>query len=647
MKLPLKERVFLSGAAIALAAVLISLAVLQYRWAREVSDAANTRLQANLQSSMLGWHDDLYREMAGVFSALQTSPTLPLKDNAREYAQQIQSWSQTAPHPNLVRGLYVFENAGTEHAEILQLNTAKGQFDTVAWPDEFANMKRWLNDRSTEFLNMARAGGHMHSHRPPPGFDHHSGSGAMGPNRRPFGSDGGFSMIDLGQMVLARPQINREKMSVQATGPSINWILIALDRKVLQEHVLPELAERYFSGSEAHDYEVAVVSDPGATVIFSSDPGFGGEDTANLDRTMPVFGPPRGMLTQHREMIPPFGPPRNQGDRRRERSDAGFGGGPIRLAVMQSSDTDSDWRLLLRHRKGSLEAVVAGMRHRNLALSFGVLLVLTGGIAIILISSQRARMLARLQMDFVAAVSHELRTPLAVISSAAENIADGVVAGKQQLTQYGTEIKNQAKHLIQLVEQILLFSATRNKGHHYNLRPLRVTDVIEAALKDTASMIEDARVTVEQEIAPNLPPIMGDLPALSHCLQNLITNAVKYGGDARWMRIRANVNDKHSHFEEVQISVEDKGLGIGSSEQHRIFQPFYRSRSVTAAQIRGTGLGLSLARDIAEAMGGRLTVSSEPGKGSCFSLYLQFADVSVLQTSSQTAAAVNPDLSKT
>src|SRR5215469_3574341 len=121
MKLPLKERVLLSGAAIALAAVLISLAVLQYRWAREVSDAANTRLQANLQSSMLGWRDDLYRELAGVFSALQASPARTLPDRAREYAQQFQTWSQTAAHPSLVRGIYVFEQAGTEHAQLSQL----------------------------------------------------------------------------------------------------------------------------------------------------------------------------------------------------------------------------------------------------------------------------------------------------------------------------------------------------------------------------------------------------------------------------------------------------------------------------------------------------------------------------------------------
>src|SRR5215468_2722356 len=161
MKLPLRERVFLSGAAIVLAAVLISLAVLQYRWAREVSDAANTRLQANLQSSMFGWRDDLYREFAGVFSALQSSPTL-LSDKAKEYSQQFQSWSQTASHPSIVRSLYVFEHAGTEQAEVLRLDTSKGQFEAVTWPEDFANVKRWLDDRSVEFVKVTRAGGRLH-----------------------------------------------------------------------------------------------------------------------------------------------------------------------------------------------------------------------------------------------------------------------------------------------------------------------------------------------------------------------------------------------------------------------------------------------------------------------------------------------------
>ena len=646
VRLPFKERIFLSVVVVGLAAVLVALAILQYRWSNEISDAAGARLQANLSASMLSWRDDLYRELTSGLSALQANPMLSLREKEAQYAQQYQAWSQTASHANLVSHVFLAEGSGTNDTRFLQLNTTTNKFEAADWPPELANLHTVIDAHAAEFVNMMhnpnRMGGprpHM-EFRPAPIGDTGTGGAVKFPNRRLFGPE--LATIDLQQMVVIRPQFYHGP-----NGPQISWIIVALDRKILQERILPELAERYFSGSEAHDYEVAVVTMPGSSLIYSSDSGFGKQDTASLDGKMPVFGFPRIPNANKGANPPPFGPGpalQSHDNGRHQRREIGFPGA-ARIAALPVGGADSDWQLLLRHRKGSLEAVVAGIRHRDLAISFGVLLVLAAGIGIILISSQRARVLARLQMDFVAAVSHELRTPLTVISSAAENIADGVVAGKQQLSQYGIEIKNQARQLMQLVEQILLFAATRDKRHHYNLRPLRVVDLIEAALKDTTGLIDSAGVTVEQEIAPNLPPVVGDLPALSHCLQNLITNAVKYGGDARWMRITAGVHEQNGQFHEVQISVEDKGLGIGAAELRRIFEPFYRSRAAAAAQIHGTGLGLSLARDIAEAMGGRLTVVSEPGKGSCFTVYLPFADVSQLQTSPQTStAAVNPNL---
>jgi signal transduction histidine kinase len=637
MKLAVKERVFLSLVVAVLAGVLVALAVLQYHWSNEVSGAYSAQLKANLESCMFSWRDDLSRQLAGVLTALQADPNLPLSEKAALYAQQYQSWSQTTPHANLVSRILIVSEAGTEHARLLQLNEATAQFAPADWPGELTGLHNWIDAHSPDVISNANF---IHSMRSRKGLRPGAMGNGMFRNHRPFNME--LAMIDLTENALLRPQVRPSQ-----SGMALSWTIVVLDRKVLQERVLPEITERYFSGSEARDYEVAVVGAPGKSLIYSSDSGFGKQDIAALDGTMPVFGPPRGLGPgPHKGMNPvPLGPPPHSQDNN-QREKAGYTG-PMRIAVIPVSGSDNDWQLLVRHRRRSLEAMVTGLRHRNLAISSGVLLVLAGGIGIILISSHRARALARLQMDFVAAVSHELRTPLAVISSAAENIADGIVENKQHLREYGTEIKSQAKQLMQLVEQILLFAAARDKRHRYSLRPLRVADVIDAALKDTAGLIEAAGFTVEQEIASNLPPILGDLQPLSRCLQNLITNAVKYGGNARWMRIRARVYDQDGGFDKVQISVEDKGLGIGSSELRRIFEPFYRSRAAAAAQIHGTGLGLSLARDIAEAMGGRLAVISEPGKGSCFMIYLPFADVSQLQTRSQTATAVNPKFSKT
>jgi signal transduction histidine kinase len=241
---------------------------------------------------------------------------------------------------------------------------------------------------------------------------------------------------------------------------------------------------------------------------------------------------------------------------------------------------------------------------------------------ILIVTTHRAQRLAKLQMDFVTGVSHELRTPLAVISSAVDNIADGVVDNKEQLMRYGKAIKSQTRQLIQLVEQILLFAATRENRYQYQLRVLEVQEILDAAFGATAGLIHAAGIEIEQQVEPGMPQTVGDLAALSQCLQNLITNAVKYGGTNRWLGVRA-LSAPADH--EIQIAIEDRGAGISAADLPHIFEPFYRSPSVTAAQIRGTGLGLPLARSIAEAMGGRLTVTSEPGKGSSFVLHLPIA----------------------
>jgi signal transduction histidine kinase len=208
-----------------------------------------------------------------------------------------------------------------------------------------------------------------------------------------------------------------------------------------------------------------------------------------------------------------------------------------------------------------------------------------------------------------------------VISSAADNIAQGVVEERNHVKQYGSVIGSQAQHLSGLVEQILLFASQTKSPQQFTLEPLAVTDIVDATLASTEGLAHAGRFVIERDIEPDLPLINGDIIALSQCLQNLITNALKYGKDRRWMGIRAYLVEEGGD-REVRIAVSDRGIGITASEIPKIFEPFYRSPSVAAAQIRGTGLGLSLARRIAEAMKGRITVESEPGRGSTFTLHL-------------------------
>jgi len=273
-------------------------------------------------------------------------------------------------------------------------------------------------------------------------------------------------------------------------------------------------------------------------------------------------------------------------------------------------------------------ANVDALARRSVIRLIGVLLCTVVLVSVFVWVLQKSKMmstlqLARMQMDFAASVSHELRTPLAVLCSAVDNIADGVVVGKEQMAKYGLVIRNQSRQINGLVNQVILFASTQDGKGRYTMRPLPVSEVIESALSGTNELVQKAGFTMEQHIAPALPRVLGDSAALSQCLQNLITNALKYGDQGRWISICANCEDsKDHHHREVRISVLDHGKGIDRSELYHIFEPFYRSPAVVADQIHGTGLGLPIAKSLAEAMGGRLSVTSEIGVGSIFTLHL-------------------------
>jgi signal transduction histidine kinase len=258
--------------------------------------------------------------------------------------------------------------------------------------------------------------------------------------------------------------------------------------------------------------------------------------------------------------------------------------------------------------------------------SFTFLLSSAAGWAI-----QRSRMLSRmqlahLQMEFVASVSHELRTPLAVIRSAADNLADGLIRDNDAMRKYGAILQHQSRGMSDLVDQILLFASTEDRTNRYVLQPVSVQRIIDSVIADTESVVRGAGFALEMRIEQNLPNVTGDLGGISQCLQNLVGNAVKYGGDDRHITLQAFAsNSGLGSPAELRISVSDQGIGIDSSEIPFIFDPFYRSPRVHAAQIHGTGLGLSLAKRIAESMGGKLTVVSQLSVGSTFTLHLQFA----------------------
>jgi signal transduction histidine kinase len=300
---------------------------------------------------------------------------------------------------------------------------------------------------------------------------------------------------------------------------------------------------------------------------------------------------------------------------------AGAAGASVAGSVttrLTASSQSPHWRLVVQHPSGSLEHAVDAARRRNLAISSSILGVLGLSVAFLIVSTRRAHDLARQQLEFVATVSHELRTPLAVIRSAADNLADGVVDDEERVRQYGQLVRHEGIRLTDLVEQILEFAGLQSGLRTMAARPIDVGTLLAEVIAAVQATPLSSGVRIELAVAERLPAVAGDEPALRRVFQNLVGNAVKYGAGGQWVGVTAGP----AHGSGVEVTVTDRGIGIAAADQDRIFKPFYRAPDVVAAQIQGAGLGLSLVRRIVEAHGGRIAVRSAPGEGSTFTVTL-------------------------
>ena len=258
-------------------------------------------------------------------------------------------------------------------------------------------------------------------------------------------------------------------------------------------------------------------------------------------------------------------------------------------------------------------------RRRDLLLSIAVEAFLLAAIVFLVLGAQRMQRLADQKMRFVAGVSHELRTPVSAIAMLSRNQQDGLVAGADKVKLYGELIHQQSRRLNEMVEQTLQYA-----GIHSGLRrplrnPVDLAALIREAVEARRDQLTAAGFAVEIAISPDLPTVSGDAALLHTAFDNLLTNALKHAGSGRWIRVGADFAAAHK---EVRISVVDRGEGIDPADRAGIFEPFARGRAAMEAQIPGSGLGLSLVRSAAEAHHGAVTLESQPGRGSTFTLHL-------------------------
>lgn len=632
-----------------------ALAYMQYQWLGQLSTAERERMQRTLRTAAAQFAMEFDTELSRALVGLQVDAATIREENWTGYAQRYSAWTTTATEPRLVREVLLVDTLpGTElpaigsaasvPVEQLRLRRWNQQaltFESTEWTDDLSTIRASLAAHFMGFqIDRSRTGG--------------NGGSPTDRVRRE-----GTISLSLGDDNTLVSPVSLFELPDGRRGPPkitiLGFTLVRLDPAVVRDTLLASLAARHFHGDDEEvDYRVAVVhkddlkdvvweSEPGVATLISGSPDVSQNFMAPRPDQMFVFArggagavppPPPAPESHVHVATETTGPGAVVIDKSRtenfvvsmvEREIRGDRGSRVNTRT-GFSPFDGRWVLMAKHRAGSLEAAVAAVRQRNLLVSSSVLLLLTMAIGLIVVSARRAQELARQQMEFVVAVSHELRTPVSVIGAAAGNLADGVVGDPARVRKYGETIQGEARRLAETVERVLQLAGIAAGRAAAARVPVQPSDLVHDSVGACRTEIEKADVDVEIEIAQNLPPVLGDVTALRSALRNLISNAVKYGGDARWLRVTARP-DPGSRIagpgtRNVVFTVEDHGLGIDAEDRKHIFEPFYRGRMAVSEQIQGSGLGLNLVARIAEAHGGRVTVTSEPGKGSVFTISL-------------------------
>jgi signal transduction histidine kinase len=290
----------------------------------------------------------------------------------------------------------------------------------------------------------------------------------------------------------------------------------------------------------------------------------------------------------------------------------------VRHAIRTAAATGLPGTLYTTHAdRGSDEAAFAG-RRRLLLFGLAVLtLVLLAGSYFIMRSINRERAVARLQSEFVSAVSHEFRSPLTSLRQLSEMLSKGRVPTEELRQQSYDVLNRESERLQRLVESLLDFGRIEARGFRYRFERLDPAALIRDIAAEFREKVTDRGYRVELALGGESPPIRADREALGLALKNLLDNAVKYSPECRtvWVEMARERG-------RLAIRVRDRGMGIPGPEQKDIFEKFVRGSGSGAAGIRGTGVGLAMARRIVEAHDGEIRLESEPGRGSVFTILL-------------------------
>jgi signal transduction histidine kinase len=227
--------------------------------------------------------------------------------------------------------------------------------------------------------------------------------------------------------------------------------------------------------------------------------------------------------------------------------------------------------------------------------------------------------LNQLKANIVANISHELRTPLTHLKGYLELLSGGDFGALTDPQKGAVDIMSRSsERLSRLIEDLIMFSISEREQLHLRIGRINVVSMCGVIANKIAARARDRNLQVNLEIEKGIPEVEGDEEKIAWVVAQFLDNAIKFTPPGGAITIRATRSEKL-----VNISVADTGIGIPEGRVDEIFDSFYQLDGGTTRRVGGTGLGLALAKKIVEAHGSIIQVTSDLGKGSCFSFSMK------------------------
>jgi len=393
-------------------------------------------------------------------------------------------------------------------------------------------------------------------------------------------------------------------------------ISCSIDPDVVQETLIPELAANILEERERYAYRI--INRNTGFILFDVPEGLDNSIFAQPALDVPLSGPiPNPQQIQNYSFM----------TRRLSKIS------PDYSTFSEQSILDS-----LRPRTGAIPALFSAIRIQaayykdspyqvsrkttlqNSAISFGILILLVFVIVTLAETTRKSKALALSQQNFIASVTHELKTPLSVISSASQNLSDGIVRDTGKSTQYGAVIHKEAMRLTTAIDHFIFYANTGRLSPSA-FGPCDVVEILSTALSYVKDELSQSGFQTELDMPQEPVLVRGDRVALLSVMKNLMQNAIRHAQSGLFMGAAVSRTTRRGK-PYVAISIRDKGPGIPPREQKRVFEPFERGKRAIEDQVHGNGVGLNLARRIVVLHRGYIVLESKPGAGCVFTVLL-------------------------